>query len=448
MKKIISVLLAITMLFSVTATVSAESEKSGFTDIEDVRRTINEIYDENYDEFTSLVGAFKNTDLEGDKYFTYVENCGPCSTAFQKILYDNGIIVENQRPTTTYGHVYNMLRTSYVSSPDIETDIVIDTTYKQFLTGVYNINGYTYDDMASELPKVLIYEYGNIEQLRSQLSALYDRFGVETADKTVDSVLQANYYFKYQISDFQHIDYPGYTHSVYSSEFIEDLRSNNGKLSVKLEDTLIINSTTSELKKEFLYDMNGVYRCYLTNQEFKEIALGFNIVNQNSELMYGANENTNTLYLPTNLTGVSYGTEYIQLINSKGKDDIRISVNSTMFSDVFICIDFGSGLDTPSIYTIPVAFKYSYGDVNMDGTVNINDVTYLQKSIAQYSGYTLNENQKSIADVTKTEPLNIENATAISKKLAELKDFEYGETLYFSQYIKLGFNKELGYIDF
>ena len=47
MKKITSVLLAITMLFSLTATVSAESEKSGFTDIEDVRRTINEIYDEN-----------------------------------------------------------------------------------------------------------------------------------------------------------------------------------------------------------------------------------------------------------------------------------------------------------------------------------------------------------------------------------------------------------------
>ena len=82
------------------------------------------------------------------------------------------------------------------------------------------------------------------------------------------------------------------------------------------------------------------------------------------------------------------------------------------------------------------------------GATPINDVTYLQKSIAQYSDYTLNENQKSIADVTKTEPLNIENATAISKKLAELKDFEYGETLYFSQYIKLGFNKELGYIDF
>ena len=115
--------------------------------------------------------------------------------------------------------------------------------------------------MAAELPEVLVYEYGNYEQLYEQLSALETRFGEEKAKVLCNEVYKNNCYFKYQISDLQHLE--GYEVMNYSSEFIEDLRSNNGKLSVKLDDTLVLNSINSDLKKEFVYDTNGVYRCYL-----------------------------------------------------------------------------------------------------------------------------------------------------------------------------------------
>lgn len=444
MKRIISIILALVSLSLMTAVaVSAQENQTAFSDISDVRQTVNKIYQDNYDEFESLAKTIRPSIGEDNEYFTYDTNCGPCTLAFQKILYDNGIVVENQRPKINYDHVYNMLRTSYASSPDVETCIVIDTTYKQFLTTSYKNNGYTYDDMASELPDILIYEYGDFDQLCEQLSALFERFSEEEAIRLCNTVFKWGYLFEYQISDFQYLGSNSLMN--YSSEFIEDIRNNNGKHSIKHTDTLILNSTNLDAQKTFEYDTNGVYRCYLENAEIANYKDGFTIVNQSGEQLYGAAEASTALYPVTNTMYTTDG--YIQLLDQSGAYPMTINASS-LYAPAVMCIDLGSGLDTPSIYLIPVTSPTLYGDVNRDGTLNINDVTYLQKSIAGYSGYVLDSNQLSIADVTKTGALNISNATAISKKIAGLEDFTCGEKLYFSQYVYLGFNQNLGYIDF
>ena len=58
------------------------------------------------------------------------------------------------------------------------------------------------------------------------------------------------------------------------------------------------------------------------------------------------------------------------------------------------------------------------GDVNGDGNVNINDVTMIQKALAEY--ITLDEFQKKAADFDGDGRVTVSDATALQKKLAEL----------------------------
>lgn len=464
MKKLLSILLALTITLSLSVTFSAkstdetdsayaENNSQTFTDIEAVRKKIKEIYnpdDQNkndFEYFQSLAASLRDS-INNDIYFTYKENCGPCSTAFQKILYDNGITVENQISNLSRDHVFNLLRTSYTSSPNVETDIVIDTTYKQFITGAYTSAGYTFDDMAKELPNVLIYEYGNYEQLCEQLSGLTKRFDQTKAASLCKNVYDSHYCFEYLPNDLQYLN--SYNDAIeFSSQFIEDLRTTTAKFSVKLDNTPVLNSTTSDLQKEFVYDANGVYRCYLEQSEITEFAKGFTINDQNNEPIYGASTSGEVLGAVVK----SYMTtaNYLRKLDKYSIEPMTINTNQ-LYGNAVLSIDLGSGIDTPTVYIIPISRTFYYGDVNTDGNVDIYDVTYLQQCIAGDEGKQLSNMQKSIADLTKTEALNINNATAISLKIAENQDFNHGEKLYFSHSLYIGFSdgsySDNGYIDF
>lgn len=63
---------------------------------------------------------------------------------------------------------------------------------------------------------------------------------------------------------------------------------------------------------------------------------------------------------------------------------------------------------------------YTLGDVNKDGTIDINDVTLLQKALAELE--KLDEAQTLAADVTGDGNLTIDDATTIQKFLAEIID--------------------------
>lgn len=70
------------------------------------------------------------------------------------------------------------------------------------------------------------------------------------------------------------------------------------------------------------------------------------------------------------------------------------------------------------------------GDVNNDGEVNIKDVTFLQKHLANYTnddGSVLideeDENQFKIADFNGDRYISIRDATAIQKYIAGYKNW-------------------------
>ena len=57
------------------------------------------------------------------------------------------------------------------------------------------------------------------------------------------------------------------------------------------------------------------------------------------------------------------------------------------------------------------------GDVNMDGRVNIRDVTAIQRHVAEYAPLT--EEQLALADTNGDGTVNIQDATHLQMYLAE-----------------------------
>ena len=57
------------------------------------------------------------------------------------------------------------------------------------------------------------------------------------------------------------------------------------------------------------------------------------------------------------------------------------------------------------------------GDVNLDGTVNIRDVTLMQRALAQYE--TLTPEQRMAADTDGDGSVTVEDATALQRRIAE-----------------------------
>ena len=66
------------------------------------------------------------------------------------------------------------------------------------------------------------------------------------------------------------------------------------------------------------------------------------------------------------------------------------------------------------------AAKYEVGDVNLDGKVNIKDATAIQKHLAELS--KLSSEQLAYADVDYSGKINIKDATFIQKMIAGLVD--------------------------
>ena len=70
--------------------------------------------------------------------------------------------------------------------------------------------------------------------------------------------------------------------------------------------------------------------------------------------------------------------------------------------------------------TVPVTTapeKYNYGDVDLNGSINIADSTIIQKYIAQ--SVTLSELQLILADVSQDEKVNVKDATLIQRYVAK-----------------------------
>lgn len=73
--------------------------------------------------------------------------------------------------------------------------------------------------------------------------------------------------------------------------------------------------------------------------------------------------------------------------------------------------------------TLSSPSDYRYGDVNMDGKINIKDVTLIQKYISRY--VELDETQKELADVNGKGGVTISDVTTLQKYLSGLEAGEH-----------------------
>lgn len=122
-------------------------------------------------------------------------------------------------------------------------------------------------------------------------------------------------------------------------------------------------------------------------------------------------------------------------ITSSGKGSINFSSSNTAVatvssSGVVTGISVGAATITVTaagnsnynsaskIITIFVKKSYMMGDINLDGTVNIDDVTLIQKYIANIS--ELDSEQLKTADVTGDGDISIDDVTTIQKYLASM----------------------------
>lgn len=403
--------------------------------ISNIRKQINEIFSDNYSDIVEIARNIRASASE-DYQLPYEENCGPFSVAFQKILYDNGILSEVHRTSSSGFHEYNVLRVNYNGKIRL---IVADTTYKQFIKSVYTENGaVNYKEMEEDLPDVLVYEYGDMNMLDEQLSLMIEKYDCDSAIEYLHSY---EYFYKFLSRDMQELTEKSIMN--YSSEFMDLLRNHSGEYTVKTTDIPMVESSDKTVKKQFEYDTNGVYRCYLTNEELKTCANGFTIVNQQGDLLFGADsENTFLEAQNMNLRNVNE----ILYLSSEGNHPVKIKTNG-VFLGVMLNIDLSAGEETPVVSVFTTYQNILYGDVNRDSVVNISDVTYLQKYIVGLNQSELSNDSQDAADVMKCGALNIKNATAISEYIAGLRKFDCGTRLYYSSQLSLSLMNSVGYID-
>lgn len=445
--KIVSIVIAMLFVlssFSVLGTNAKEIDsKTTFANIDEVNVTVNNIFSDNYDEFVTLAKkSHLNIDDVPDDRITFVSNCGPSTNALQIMLYDRGVLTERQKATNNTDHIYNLLRTSFSQTPNEVTCTVIDSTYKQYLTSYYTEEkGLTIDDLASDVPGVLVYEYGDYEMLKSRLAGMKNHLDDTTFESACQNVFQWEYTYEYLIQDLQTIATQKFD---YSSEFLDALRTQSGAYNAEPTRMFLNNGT---VKTELSYSGNGIYRYLLKKADVQNFANGFTITDENDITVYGADDEQNTVRTMNAYSTYIYNNCGL-MVTQTGTNPILINeCESYLPYDYIVSLDVRAKNNKACLYIAPVTKTSMYGDVNGDSIVDINDVTMLQKSIAHVSDVTLDQFQEDVADVCKCGADSISNVTEISKYIAGYNTEKCGKTIYFSTCLNIEVGRSLGYVE-
>ncbi len=76
------------------------------------------------------------------------------------------------------------------------------------------------------------------------------------------------------------------------------------------------------------------------------------------------------------------------------------------------------GTAEKTVYTFRISYVPVKGDLNGNGILDIQDVTILQRALADFE--SLNETQTAVADFNNDKKININDATDMQRKMAEL----------------------------
>ena len=174
----------------------------------------------------------------------------------------------------------------------------------------------------------------------------------------------------------------------------------------------------------------------LTNAQMKieRIYVGFDfdnvwVLDKNSEYPYPQLQNNRQTHsvvgieissLPDKVTYVegeefdSTGLEVVTVYENgtkKAVEDYQLSGFESVKGEQIITVTFGDFSET---FTVNV---YEIGDVNLDGRVNIRDVTAIQRHIAEFAMFS--DEQLAVADVDGNGVVTIEDATLLQMYFAE-----------------------------
>ncbi len=440
MKKPGSLLVVVVLILNsiVFSAFAEDTSYCEFKNIDSLRTRLYEIFEEDYDDFFNYSSEIKEL-TGGYEYFTYNMNCGACSYGFRKLLYQHSLVAECMCSNKTKDHMYNIMRVSFSDTPDKISTIIVDTTYKQYLTAAYD---YDYEKMDNDLPPILIYEYNNKEQLYNELESMKKSLGLKEYESLCNDIITAEIFYPYPVSDLQELDHKTPEH--YNSKFIDDLR-NNGRYEKKLSDDLYISGADTQFRKEMEYSGNGIYRCYLSTDEASALHSGFTVTNGDNKTVFGANDENETLKYITS-TPFSPSLNNILLMKNNSEYPLILDTYGT-YLPILLSIDFRAGENTPAVYAYTISRVLQYGDVDTNGDINICDVTALQKACAKMPDVYLDVYAVETADVLKIGTLNILNATEISRYLAKYDSEKCGRKLYFSPVTELSLTTGMGYIE-
>lgn len=367
-----------------------EDKNPVFADIADLDKCIQKIFTANEERIISLAKkSINKTELAGgsDRYATMYPNCGPTSYGFQKVLLDTGIICELRR--TPYiclgynptGHHLLMIRVNFGGDTSKVTNVLIDPTYRQFLRTDMgkacetSSNGLIDEAFEkSAFPDVFVYEYGNAAKCHEKLTQYRIESGFETPFENESSY---NYItiggFSYPLQEFTDAKSPLLTNAEY------DLIRYYGTLDKPFEQDIFLDGSWAEAPIQLTYRNNGIYECYIPAADITENG-SFTIVDSNGAVLYGASSASDELSFSSKHNYTEQSIKSVMYLNSTSNTALKL-VYSSSASGYYIRIDMRAGIDAPSIVMFD-ARKSMYGDVNVDGVVDNNDVVLMQAYIA------------------------------------------------------------------
>ena len=183
-----------------------------------------------------------------------------------------------------------------------------------------------------------------------------------------------------------------------------DMTNNSHTVTLSYENLSVENLTSAEME-------NG------------KIVISADIINygyQNSDAI-------NVKLLRDSIEGQVVETKTINAINSLDMQTVSFEINDNTRRNYFVCIDGETdGYSADNSNYILINRENQIGDTNLDGNININDVTAIQRHLADIE--LLTDEQIALADTNGDGNVDITDATHLQKYLAEYYGIVLGKS--------------------
>lgn len=121
----------------------------------------------------------------------------------------------------------------------------------------------------------------------------------------------------------------------------------------------------------------------------------------------------------------TYLNEYLPAVNGadyRGGKNVPVKDGDTVYigvgNPVWPSMNSWSGTAEETVYTFNIQYVPVNGDINADGKLTIDDITLLQRYLAEF--ITLSDEQLALADVNGDETVNVNDVTSMQRTLAGL----------------------------